>query len=125
MKKPCTKGYYKKTHMDKYLSMKECMQDFMKEEVFLESVHTMSNPKNEAMNNSIARLCPKSKHFWGTATLLTRVYVAVAYCNMGVESFYQKLFSVLNGTESPICFVNRMGNKIKRDRNRQKKLMYK
>ena len=54
----------------------------------LESVHPMTTQKNEAMNNCIARLLPKTKHFSKTPIILTRVEVAVCYCNLGLGNFY-------------------------------------
>ena len=60
---------------DKCKTLKEFLAPFMKEDVLLESVHSMSTQKNESMNHSIYHLCPKSKHLGNTSTLLTRVRV--------------------------------------------------
>ena len=56
--KPKEKGYYTKvSSCEKYRSVKTCLQEFMTEDVLLESVHTMNTQKNESLNQSVAWVC--------------------------------------------------------------------
>ena len=58
-------------------------------------MHSANTQKNEALNNVIARLCPKKKHLCESLTLLTRVCIAVAYTNIGCEEFYKKVLKCI------------------------------
>ena len=78
-----------------YKQLKEIMVRFTSEEVIRESLHWHSTQKNEAMNQVIARLCPKNKHLSESLTLLTRVCVAISYTNVGMKNFYTKVLNEL------------------------------
>ena len=82
--------------------------------------------KNESLHNSIAHLCPKSKHLSSTNTLLTRVEVVVCCANMGAGKYYTKMVETLTETPhpSPDSF-NRFGGKRKSDKLRQNKREFK
>ena len=78
-----------------YNQLKEIMEKFTSEQVIRESLHWNSTQKNEAMNQVIARLCPKHKHLSESLTLLTRVCVAISYTNVGMTNFYTQVLNKL------------------------------
>ena len=78
-----------------YEQLKEIMVRFTSEEVICESLHWMSSQKNEAMNQVIARLCPKNKHLSESLTLLTHVCVAISCTNVGMNNSYRKVLNKL------------------------------
>ena len=97
-KRPDKPGYHtKRTDMERYKSLKSVLEKFTTKEVLCESTHTMSTQKNEALNTSIARLCPKAKHLSSTTTLRTRVEVVVCCTNMGPDKYYEEIFNRLTG----------------------------
>lgn len=125
-RKPNENGYYTKSKFpDKYKDLKTALSPFMTKEVLLESVHSMNTQKNESLNNSIARLCPKSKHFASTATLLTRVQIVVSFANLGPEVFYKMLLSDLGIEEQEHLNIERMQKKRKQDKVRHSSVGYK
>ena len=75
--------------------MKEIFDKFTCEKLLKESLHWMNTQQNEAMNNVIARLCPKNKHLSKTTTLLTRVCIAITYSNIGISKMYSLLLQRL------------------------------
>ena len=87
--------FCKQTEPSMYKQLKEIMEKFTSEEVIRESLHWNSTQKNEAMNQVIARLCPKYKHLSESLTLLTRVCVAISYTNIGMTNFYTQVLNEL------------------------------
>ena len=112
--KPKTGGYYTKAKENEcYLALKSALEPFMKKELLVESMHDMSTQNNEALNNSIAHLCPKTKHLSSTHTILTRVAIAVCYCNMGFGQFYKLLLeNQLHVDTTPMKNIERLDQKI-------------
>ena len=87
--------YCKKNNSEMYIQLKELFDQFTCEDVIKDSVHSANTQKNEALNNVIARLCPKNKHLCGSLTLLTRICIAVTYTNIGFEEFYKKVLECI------------------------------
>ena len=81
----------KQTNAEIYTQLHICLQQFSTADVLKESMHQCTTQKNEAMNTSIAQLCPKFKHLSKSTALLTRIAVAVSCENMGYSSFYHTL----------------------------------
>mgnify|MGYP003323756702 CR=1 FL=1 len=85
----------KKKDKQIYEQFKEIFDKFTSEKILKESLHWMNTQQNEAMNNVIARLCPKNKHLSETTTLLTRVCIAITYSNIGISKMYSLLLQRL------------------------------
>ena len=85
----------KKKDKQIYEQLKEIFDKFTCEKILKESLHWMNTQQNEAMNNVIARLCPKNKHLSETTTLLTRVCIAITYSNIGISKMYSLLLQRL------------------------------
>ena len=68
------------------------------------------------MNNMIAHICPKFKHFSGTPTLPTRIVVAVVICNTGMNQYYTSLFkhlSIILDIDDPILqYISTLSQEI-------------
>lgn len=125
-KRPKSKGYYtKQEEREKYECLKDELGRFMSYDVLCESIHSMTTQKNESLNTSVARLCPKSKHFGSTPTLRTRVQVAICFANMGSDVFYHSVISHLTNGQEYNPYINRMGKKRKQDKARQETLHFK
>ena len=77
------------------------------------------------MNNMIARMCPKFKHYSGTPTLTTRIAVAVGICNAGYNEYYISLFDnlkIIFDTDDPILtYISTVSQD--RDKHKQKKAL--
>ena len=77
------------------------------------------------MNNMIARMCPKFKHYSGTPTLTTRIAVAVGICNAGFNEYYIRLLKHLNimfDTDDPILtYIHKVSHD--RDQHKQKRAL--
>ena len=116
-----SKYYSRKDHLLWYQQLKEVMDKFTHPELLLETVHTMSTQKNEAMNHSIASFAPKFYHFSGTPTLETRVQVAIGCNNMGTSAFYNSVICSLTKETEPnetIPNFHRISKKKKSDKIR-------
>ena len=60
-----------------------------------EVAHNFDTNPNESMNNIIAWIAPKNKCYSGSASLTTRIGVAISTQSMGFEDFFVLLFSRL------------------------------
>jgi hypothetical protein len=76
------------------------------------------------MNNMIARMCPKFKHYSGTPTLPTRIAVVVGICNAGMNHYYTSLFqhlSIILDIDDPILqYISTLSQE--RAQHKQKKI---
>ena len=61
-----------------------------------EVVHSYDTNPNEAMNNLIAWIAPKNKHYSGSVPLQARVCVATCVQSMGFDSFFRQLLKRLD-----------------------------
>jgi hypothetical protein len=60
--------------------------------------------KNEAMNRSIMRYCPKDKTYCKTMVLTSRISIAIGIDTLGHAGFYEELFESMNFTTSEMTF---------------------
>ena len=77
------------------------------------------------MNNMIARMCPKFKHYSGTPTLTTRIAVSVGIFNAVFNEYYIRLLKHLNimfDTDDPILtYIHTVSHD--RDQHKQKRAL--
>ena len=71
------------------------MNKFNDIETLTETMHPDDTQKCESINNMIARLAPKFKHFGASFTLRTRIALAIGTVNAGYEPFYLELINRL------------------------------
>ena len=92
--------YSKEDDSKMYLQLGESLQKFQKKENVRECFHSFDTQKNEAVNNVIARVAPKFKHFGTTPALDTRICTVVGSTNMGYKKFYNDLIKLLVNSEA-------------------------
>lgn len=109
----------KKHHAEEYTQLEIALYPFSTEYMLRESMHTMNTPKNEAMNTSIARLCPKFKHLSNTVSLPTRIAVAIGISNLGYHVFYHTLLQQISSQEMSVPNIQRLEMKKYRESTRK------
>ena len=87
--------YCKKKNAKMYGQLKDILNKFNDIETLTESMHPYDTQKCESINNMIARLAPKFKHFGASFTLRTRIALAIGTVNAGYEPFYLELINRL------------------------------
>ena len=93
---PPNRPFYCKTKDSKmYKQLVTSLSRFQTSEALKESMHFLDTQSNEAMNQAVARFCPKFKHFGTTMTLATRVHLAIHIRNKGYKECYLELFNKL------------------------------
>lgn len=107
-----------------YLQLQESREKFQKKEKVRECLHLFDTQKNKAVNNVIAGVGPKFKHFGTTSALDTEICTVVGSTNMGYKNFYFELIRLLINSEAITKTVIAKGikriDKIK-DNNRRRK----
>ena len=83
-----------------YEQINESLSKFQTKENVRECLHSFDTQKNESVNNAIARVAPKFKHFGTTPALDTRISTVVGYTNMGYEEYYRTLLCMLVNSDS-------------------------
>ena len=58
--------------------------------------HPWTTQANEALNRSVSAYAPKDRTYSKTESLMTRVDIAAAIHNVGHETFWRRIFRVLN-----------------------------
>ena len=95
------KPFYCKVKDKKMLDqLEESVRKFQTKENVKECLHSFDTQKNEAVNNLIARVAPKFKHFGTTPALDTRVSTVAGTTNMGYKEYYINLLHMLVNSES-------------------------
>ena len=71
---------YRNKEVDKelYLLVLELIDRFSEEDKLRACHHQLSPQKNEAMNKSIMRYCPKDKTYFRTMVLTSMIHLAIA-----------------------------------------------
>jgi hypothetical protein len=64
----------------------------------------MYSQKNEAMNKSIMRYCPKDKTLCRTMVLTSRIHLAIGINTLGHQSFFEEVFSTMGFTKTHVTF---------------------
>ena len=96
-----SKPFYCKVNDDKmYKQINQSLSKFQTKENVKECLHSFDTQKNESVNNAIARMAPKFKHFGTTPGLDTRISTVVGFTNMGYEEYYLRLLSMLVNPDS-------------------------
>ena len=75
--------------------LKNVFDKFSSFDKLCESIHDGSTQKNEGLNNAIARVAPKFKHYGATMTLKTRIFLVAAIANIGYKEFYLNFLPML------------------------------
>ena len=75
--------------------MKNVFDKFSSFTKLCESIHEGDTQKNEGLNNAIARVAPKFKHYGATMTLKTRIFLVAAIANIGYKEFYLQFLPML------------------------------
>jgi hypothetical protein len=94
----------KTAHNELYLQCVEIIEKFSGEARLRECHHTLNSQKNEAMNKSIMRYCPKDKTFSKTMVLTSRINLAVSIDSLGHSSYYERLFSAMRLQHTQLTF---------------------
>jgi hypothetical protein len=111
--KKLTKYRSKHTNLKLFLSCMEIIDRFAVDTKLRECHHQMHSQKNEAMNRSIMRYCPKDKTYCKTMVLTSRINIAIGIDTLGHEGFYEELFAAMEFTPSEMTFsgLRRMSRK--------------
>jgi hypothetical protein len=88
----------KEVNKELYLLIGEIIDKFSDEDKLRECHHQMHSQKNEAMNKSIMRYCPKDKTLCRTMVLTSRIHLAIGIDTLGHQSFFEEVFSSLGFT---------------------------
>jgi hypothetical protein len=98
---------YRNKEVDKelYLLILEIIDRFSEEDKLRECHHQMSSQKNEAMNKSIMRYCPKDKTYCRTMILTSRIHLAIGIDTLGHSRFFQEIFASMEFTATEITFL--------------------
>jgi hypothetical protein len=94
----------KETNAGLYLLCSEIIEKFSKEAHLRECHHRMHSQKNEAMNRSIMRYCPKEKTFARTNSLTSRIALSVGIDTLGHAKYYEDLFFEMQFTTTELTF---------------------
>jgi hypothetical protein len=78
-----------------YLFCSKIIEIFSTKENLRECHHRMHSQKNEAMNRSIMRYCPKEKTSCRTMALTSRINIAIGIDTVGHSKFYENLFDAM------------------------------
>lgn len=123
-KRTKTDGYYNKSkHKEKIQHTEDIHIKIRYHQCTFREFPSNDNTKNESLNNSIARVCPKTKHLSSTNTLLTRVSMIVCINNMGFSRYNLQILSDIGANTDPFlikCF-ERVDKKKMRDKVRHTK----
>jgi hypothetical protein len=108
-----TKYRNKQVNNKLYLLICEIIDRFSEEDKLRECHHEMHSQKNEAMNKSIMRYCPKDKTYCKTMVLTSRIHVAIGIDTLGHESFFEEVFNSMGLTTTDVtsCGLRRMWKK--------------
>jgi hypothetical protein len=87
-----------------YLLICEIIDKFSDEAKLQECHHQMHSQKNEAMNKSIMRYCPKDKTLCRTMVLTSRIHLAIRIDSLGHQSFFEEVFSTMGFTRTHVTF---------------------
>ena len=121
---PPTRPFYNKTRDKKmYLQLLDAVKRFQSKEAITECLHPYNTQKNEAINNVVARYCPKFKHLGITPVLSLRLAIVMAVINEGYEQFYRALINELIEPKHTNSFVCNGINKIhiRKEQNQARK----
>ena len=91
----------KKAHKELYELLKRTLAQFQTEERLSESLHPFDTQMNEALNNSIAYLCPKNKTFSSTTSLRSRISCVIGSSILNFDDFWSRVFKKLELSMSP------------------------
>jgi hypothetical protein len=87
-----------------FLLVCEIIDKFLDEAKLRECHHQMHSQKNEAMNKSIMRYCPKDKTLCRTIILTSRIHLAIGIDALGHQSFFEEVFSTMRFTRTHVTF---------------------
>jgi hypothetical protein len=99
-----TKYRNKEGNKELYLFIVEIIEKFSDEESLRECHHQMHSQKNEAMNKSIMRYCPKDKTYCKSMVLTSRIHLAIGIDTLGHQCFFQEIFESMDFTETELTF---------------------
>ena len=83
---------WKTSHKGIYDILKRTLAQFQMEERIFESLHRFDTQMNEALNNTIAHLCPKIKSFSSTTSLCNRISRVIGASIINFENFWFCVF---------------------------------
>ena len=91
------KHYYRSKTKDAelYKELTRILSRFITLEALKEVAHAMDTLVNESMNNTISWIAPKNKVYCGTASLATRIAIAIGITTLGTMRYYNDLFRLL------------------------------
>jgi hypothetical protein len=87
-----------------YLLVCEIIDKFSDEAKLRECHHQMHSQKNESMNKSIMRYCPKDKTLCRTMVLTSPIHLAIGIDTLGHQSFFEEVFSTMGFTRTHVTF---------------------
>ncbi len=87
-----------------YLQCMEIVKRFADEKNLRECHHRMDSQKNEAMNKSIMRYCPKDKTYSRSMVLTSRINLAIGMDTLGHAKVYEELFETMGLTHTELTF---------------------
>ncbi len=95
----------KENNKELYLLVCEIIDRFSDEDKLRECHHQMHSQKNEAMNKSIMRYCPKDKTLCRTMVLTSRIHLAIGIDTLGHESIFKEVFRSMGFTSTHVTFT--------------------
>jgi len=85
-----------------YLQLKQVFDQYANPSMMAQCNHPFSTQTNEALNNAVANVAPKTVCYSGTISLTCRIALVVGIHNMGHVHYLQSLFDVIGCTMTPI-----------------------
>jgi hypothetical protein len=95
----------KEVNKELYLLICEIIDKFSDEDKLRECHHQMHSQKNEAMNKSIMRYCPKNKTLCRMTVLTSRIHLAIGINTLGHQGFFEEVFSSFGLTWTHVTFT--------------------
>jgi len=84
-----------------YLQLKEVFDRYANPTMMAQCNHQFDTQTNEALNNAVANVAPKTVCYSGTSSLSSRISLIIGIHNMGHVPFFTTLFEKIGVTMTP------------------------
>lgn len=88
-----------------YLQLKQVFDQYGSPSMMAHCYHPYSTQTNEALNNAVANVAPKTVCYSGTLSLNCRIALVIGIHNMGHVEYLRALFNVNGVTITPIIYI--------------------
>ncbi len=88
-----------------YLQLKQVFDQYGSPSMMAQCNHPYSTQTNEALNNAVANVAPKTVCYSRTLSLNYRIALVIGIHNMGHVEYLRALFNVNGVTITPIIYI--------------------